>query len=164
MEKIPMKNSSLAVLANKRSAQEKGVKDPYIESRIKNKEASKSPGYKKSSGAMSFKEWGDKNPVKKAVVQLADPTGVSSHGDVKKAWYDKKFNSDDIIEPLSALPVVGRIPKSITSALKVTKGVIKATKLAKTANEINKVSSKTNVVGKTISKLQAGEAVNSVIK
>jgi hypothetical protein len=138
--------------------------DPYVESRLKNKEASKSPGYKKSSGAMSFEEYGNKNPIVKAAIQLMDPTGISSHGDVKKAWNDKKFNSDDIIEPLSALPVVGRIPKSITSALKVTKGVIKATKLAKIANEINKVSSKTNVVGKTISKLQAGEAVNSVIK
>lgn len=149
MEKVPMKNSSLAVLANKKAAQEKGVKDPYIESRIK----AKSNGSK----AQSFKEWGDKNPVKKAIVQLIDPTGASSHGDVKKAWNDKKINSDDIIAPLSAIPVVGRIPKMIGKGLKLATTM----KIANTAQKINKVTSKTNNTAKVFSRAQVGEAVGS---
>jgi len=154
MENVPMKNSSLAVLANKKAAQEKGVKDPYVESRIKNKEAKKSPGYKKSSGAMSFQEWGDKNPIKKGIVQLIDPTGVSSYGDVKKAWNDKKFDINDIIEPLGALPVIGRIPKVIGKGLKLATTM----KIANTAQKINKVTYKTNVVSKLTGKAQLVEA------
>jgi len=146
MENVPMKNSSLAVLANKKAAQEKGVKDPYIESRIK----AKSNGSK----AQSFKEWGDKNPIKKAIVQLIDPTGVSSYGDVKKAWNDKKFDRNDIIEPLGALPVIGKIPKIIGKGLKLAT----AMKIANTAQKINKVTYKTNVVSKLTGKAQLVEA------
>jgi hypothetical protein len=153
MEKIPMKNSAIKVIASKRTAQEKGVKDPYIESRIK----AKSNGSK----AQSFKDWGDKNPVKKAIVQLADPTGVSSYGDVKKAFNDKKINSDDIIAPLSAIPVVGRIPKVISKGLQLAKGVTTTMKIASAAQKVNNVTSKTNKVAKTVSRLEAGEAVAS---
>lgn len=156
-----MKNSAINVIANKKLAQEKGVKDPYIESRIKNREAQKSPEYKKSSGAMSFKEWGDKNPVKKAIVQLADPSGVSSYGDVKKAWNDKKIDRNDVIEPLSALPVVGRIPKVISKGLKLAKSVTNTMRIASAGQKINNVTSKTNKVAKTASRLQATETVSS---
>jgi len=150
-----MKNSAINVIANKKLAQEKGVKDPYIESRIK----AKSNGSK----AQSFKEWGDKNPVKKAIVQLADPSGVSSYGDVKKAFSDKKINSDDIIEPLGALPIVGRIPKIISKGLKLTKSVTNTMRIAKAAQKINNVTSKTNKTAKIVSNLQAGETLTSVL-
>ena len=146
-----MKNSAIKIIASKKAAQEKGVKDPYIQSRIK----AKSNGSK----AQSFKEWGDKNPVKKSFVQLADPTGVSSYGDVKKAFNDKKINSDDIIAPLSAIPVVGRIPKVISKGLQLTKGVTTTMKIASAAQKVNSVTSKTNKVAKTVSRLEAGKEV-----
>lgn len=148
-----MKNSAINVIANKKAAQEKGVKDPYIESRIK----AKSNGSK----AQSLKEWGDKNPVKKAIVQLADPSGVSSYGDVKKAWNDKKIDRNDVIEPLGALPVVGRIPKVISKGLKLAKGITTTMRIANTAQKINNVTSKTNKVAKTASRAQAAETVAS---
>jgi len=30
MENVPMKNSAIKIIASKKAAQEKGVKDPYI--------------------------------------------------------------------------------------------------------------------------------------
>jgi hypothetical protein len=117
----------------------KQKEDPYVSSRIKNAKAQKEPGYKKSSGAMSFEEYGNKHPIIKAAVQIADPTGISSYGDVKKAWNDNKTNYSDIVEPLSALPVIGKIGKTI-KGLKIGTDIFKEFKASKALRVVNKTT------------------------
>ena len=102
---------------------------------------------------------GKKYPVAKAVVQLMDPTGVTSHDDVKKVWNDKKTTVDDFIEPLSALPVIGKIPKAIGGALKIAKSFGTVTRAAEAAGKINKVTSNVNKAGKMINEGKVAEAV-----
>lgn len=45
-------------------------------------------------------------------IKLFDPTGITSWGDVNKAWSDKQFTSDDILQPIGALPLIGRLAKT----------------------------------------------------
>lgn len=103
---------------------------PYVKSRMK---AKQSP-----SQATSFEEFGKKHPYIKAAVQILDPTGISSHGDVKKAWNDGEFNSSDIIEPMGALPVLGKFGKMIKGA-KVGTDYLKVSKLSKAVKTANRV-------------------------
>ena len=113
--------------------------DPYTSSRIKNAKAKKEPGYEKSSGAQSFEDFGNKHPIIKAAVQIADPSGVSSYGDVKKAWNDGKTDYSDIVEPLSALPVLGKIGKTI-KGLKIGTDIFKEFKASKALRTVNKIT------------------------
>jgi len=111
---------------------------PYVKSRIK---AKNSP-----SQAMSFEKFSEKHPYIKAAVQILDPTGVSSYGDVKKAWNDGEFNSSDIIEPMGALPVLGKFGKIIKGA-KIGSDYLKVSKLSKavkTANRVGDISTAAN--------------------
>jgi len=111
--------------------------DPYIESRLKNKEAKKSPEYKKTSGSMSFEEYGNKHPLVKAAVQIMDPSGITSHGDVKKAWNDGKTDYNDVLEPIGALPVIGKIGKTI-KGMKIGTDIFKEFKASKALRAANK--------------------------
>jgi len=81
----------------------------------------------------------DRHPIVKSAVQVLDPTGVSSYGDVKKAWSDNQFNADDIIEPLGALPVVGKFGRLIKGA-KIGSDYLKVSKLSKALKTIDNVS------------------------
>jgi hypothetical protein len=83
--------------------------------------------------------WMDRHPVVKSAIQIVDPTGISSHGDVKKAWNDKKFDSSDIIEPLGALPVVGKFGKLIKGA-KIGTDYLKVSKLSKALRSVDNLS------------------------
>jgi len=136
----------------------KQKEDPYVASRIKLAKAKEAPGYKKLSGAESFEEYGSKHPIAKAVVQLADPSGATSYPDVKKVWSDKKTTVEDFTEPLSALPLIGRIPKAIGGTIKLAKSISSVTKIASAAGKINKVTSKVNKAGKAINEGKIVEA------
>lgn len=103
---------------------------PYVKSRLK---AKQSP-----SQATSFEEFGKKHPYIKAAVQILDPTGISSHGDVKKAWKDGKFDSSDIIEPMGAIPVLGKFGKIIKGA-KIGTDYLKVSKLSKAVKAANRI-------------------------
>jgi len=43
-----------------------------------------------SLGDKLSQDWKNQNPIAKAAVQLADPTGTTSYPDVKQAWSDNK--------------------------------------------------------------------------
>jgi hypothetical protein len=101
-----------------------------------------------------IKELGDKYPIAKSVVQFVDPTGVTSHDDVKKAWNDGKTNSDDILEPLGAIPLIGKIPKVI----KAIKGISNVTRAAKIGSDVNRFTSKVNKTGKFINAEKVAES------
>ena len=103
----------------------------------------------------------DKYGILKAAGQLLDPTGVSSYGDVNKAWNDNKTTWDDITEPIGALPVIGKIGKLFKAGQSFTR-VVRA---ADTANKINNVTSKVNKASKLANQDKVVEAVgNSVLK
>ena len=108
----------------------KQAEDPYVASRLKAKA--------NSGKKMSMEEYGDKHPIAKSIVQLVDPTGVTSYGDVSKAWNDGKLDSSDIIEPLGALPVIGKFGKLIKGA-KIGSDYVKASKLSKALGVANKL-------------------------
>lgn len=58
-----------------------------------------------------------------ALLKAIDPTGTFSYGDVKNAWQDNKFTTDDVIEPLGAIPLIGKVPKAIQYVGKTLKGL-----------------------------------------
>lgn len=89
------------------------------------------------------------HPMEKAAVQIADPTGISSYRDVNKAWSDKKFTVDDIIEPIGAIPVVGKFGKWAINLSKTTRGarVLKEAKASKAIRLANKASDAQTGVG-----------------
>jgi hypothetical protein len=97
--------------------------------------------------------------VGKAVGQLVDPTGVSSYGDVKKTWNDGKTDYNDIVEPIGALPVIGKIPKLIKSGFRLAKSLSAVEKVAKAANKVNKVTSKVNTASKASNVEKLGETL-----
>ena len=70
------------------------------------------------------------HPLAKAAVQITDPTGTSSYRDVNNAWSDKKFTADDIIEPIGAIPVVGKFGKSV---INLSKGAVRSFRIFKEA-------------------------------
>ena len=82
------------------------------------------------------------HPMAKAAVQIADPTGVSSYRDVNKAWSDKKFTADDILEPIGAIPVVGKFGKMAINLSKAVRGsrIFKEAKASKAIRGANKAS------------------------
>ena len=88
-------------------------------------------------------EYMDKHPFQKAAIQIADPTGVSSYSDVKKAWSDKKFDKKDVLEPLGALPVLGGAIKTVVKGLqlaKSTKAAITGLGALSVANRVGQVT------------------------
>jgi hypothetical protein len=101
-----------------------------------------------------FQKWGDKNPIKKTILQIADPTGISSWGDAKKTWSDGKTNSDDAWAALSVVPVLGKVSKlsKLTKASKGTERLNKVKKAAKTINNVSDVQQVTSEVDKRFKK------------
>ena len=93
--------------------------------------------------------------VGKAVGQLVDPTGASSYGDVKKTWNDGKTDYNDIVEPIGALPVIGKIPK----LFKLAKSMSTITRIAQSGAEINKITSKVNKANKLANSEKVVESV-----
>ena len=64
------------------------------------------------------------------IAKFFDPTGISSYGDVYNTWNDKKFDYNDILQPLSALPLVGTPGKIINGIPKIGKYIPKIEKAA----------------------------------
>ena len=88
------------------------------------------------------------NSLPATVGKILDPTGISSYGDVAKAWGDKKFTASDILEPLGALPIVGKLGKA-------GKILYKAGKFGKTLSDISNAK-KVIAATKYSNKIQAG--------
>ncbi len=102
---------------------------------------------KTGDGFISNMSLDKQHPMLKAAVQIADPTGTTSYGDVKKEWNDEKLTAGDIIEPLSALPVVGKFGKLI-KGMKIGTDIFKEYKASKVLRKVNKASDvKEGIVG-----------------
>lgn len=61
------------------------------------------PNYRTFDEVKSSPEW--------MVYKLLDPTGISSYPDVAEEWGNGNFNANDILEPIAALPFVGKLGK-----------------------------------------------------
>ena len=103
---------------------------------ISYKKANPAPG-----GVVSkmYRDLDASHPMVKAGIQIADPTGTSSYGDVKKAWNDKKFNSDDILEPMGAIPAIAAFGK-IVKGMKTGSNYMKEAKASKAIRKVRKAS------------------------
>ena len=56
-----------------------------------------------------------------SIVKMIDPTGISSYGDVYNAWTDGKTDYNDFLEPLAALPLIGKAGKALKLIPKLEK-------------------------------------------
>ncbi len=92
-----------------------------------------------------YRDLDAEHPMVKAAIQITDPTGTSSYGDVKKAWNDKKFTSDDIIEPLGAIPAIGAFGR-VVKGIKTGSNYMKEAKASKALRRTNKVSNANTAV------------------
>ena len=122
-----------------------------------NKNVEKSKANKKqiSIGSKLSQDWDNQNPIAKAAIQLADPTGGTSYPDVKKAWSDNKTTASDFIEPIGALPLIGKLPK----VLKLAKNMSTITRIAQSGAKVNKITSKVNKVSKIANQEKLAESV-----
>ena len=119
-----------------------------------NKKKEVSSRNKTGDGFVSKMSLDNQPGIVKAAVQLADPTGVSSYSDTRKAWTDKKLNYKDVVEPIGAIPLIGKIPKLAKAGLNLVKGVSTATK-------VNRVTSKVNKASRLANQEKLGEEVMS---
>lgn len=96
---------------------------------------------KKNGKKLADQDWYNgwySNPLMTAV-KIADPTGISSWPDVAAAWGDGEFNYKDIVEPLGALPMVGKAGKIISAGAKIVKPGSRFARLSEEYNAARKI-------------------------
>lgn len=76
------------------------------------------------------------SPVVYNAASILDPTGVSGWEDVQDSWNDGEFTYEDILNPIGALPMLGKIPKGV----KLAKKMLMAEKIDKTFKPLHKVA------------------------
>ena len=81
-----------------------------------------------------------------SVLKMLDPTGVSSYGDVYNAWTDGKTDYNDFLEPLAALPLIGKAGK----ALKLIPKLEKLGSVGKYIKKLSEYSDAKKVLNKSI--------------
>ena len=94
------------------------------------------------------------NPIANSVIQFVDPTGTTSYGDVDKAWNDNKIDYNDFLEPVGALPVIGKIGKLFKAGQSFNRVINTTNKI----NKVNEVISNTNKANKLANIEKIGEA------
>ena len=70
------------------------------------------------------------------IFEIFDPSGISSWDDVHREWNNGKFNSEDIIQPLTAIPILGKIGK-LPQGMKLGKDIYKSGSLLKLLKGLN---------------------------
>lgn len=94
-----------------------------------------------------------------SVLKMLDPTGVSSYGDVYNAWTDGKVDYNDFLEPLAALPLIGKAGKVLKLIPKLEK-LGSAGKFIKTLSEYSDAQ---KILNKTIPNPKALSVGNRVL-
>lgn len=91
-------------------------------------------------------------------MKIVDPTGISSYKDVYDKWTDGKFNKEDIIETVGALPVLGKV----AVPFKLAKGASRASKALKVLDKAGEVATK---IEKAVpNTLEAIGDINKILK
>lgn len=77
----------------------------------------------------------DPDSLLEDIFEVVDPTGISSWDDVGRAWSDGKLDANDVIEPIGALPFLGKASKAFKYGSKaldaMSGGLAKAGKVSK---------------------------------
>lgn len=94
-----------------------------------------------------------------SVLKMIDPTGISSYGDVYNAWTDGKVDYNDFLEPLSALPLIGKAGK----ALKLIPKLEKLGSVGKYIKRLSEYSDAQKILNKTIPNPKALSVGNRVL-
>ena len=81
-----------------------------------------------------------------SVLKMVDPTGISSYGDVYNAWTDGKTDYNDFLEPLAALPLIGKAGE----ALKLIPKLEKLGSVGKYIKNLSEYSDAKKVLNKSI--------------
>lgn len=81
-----------------------------------------------------------------SIVKMIDPTGMSSYGDVYNAWTDGKTDYNDFLEPLAALPLIGKAGK----ALKLIPKLEKLGSVGKYIKNLSEYSDAQKILNKTV--------------
>jgi hypothetical protein len=108
--------------------------------------------------------------VKSSLISLVDPTGITSYNDVQNAWNDNKVDYNDILQPIGALPYLGRITKlgtaqSFLDSKKWAKAYKIASKSPQLSNIVNKSHKLYNtVIDKPVTELTKHLQSNSFLK
>ena len=117
---------------------------------------------KKFEGGGSVKDFIKSNVYNSSfasVLKMLDPTGVSSYGDVYNAWTDGKTDYNDFLEPLSALPLIGKAGK----ALKLIPKLEKLGSVGKFIKNLSEYSDAQKILNKTIPNPKALSVGNKVL-
>ena len=104
---------------------------------------------KKFEGGGSIKDFiksDDYNSSFASIVKMIDPTGISSYGDVYNAWTDGKTDYNDFLEPLAALPLIGKAGK----ALKLIPKLEKLGSVGKYIKNLSEYSDAKKILNKSI--------------
>jgi hypothetical protein len=94
-----------------------------------------------------------------SVLKMIDPTGISSYGDVYNAWTDGKTDYNDFLEPLGALPLIGKAGK----ALKLIPKLEKLGSVGKFIKNLSEYSDAQKILNKTIPNPKALSVGNKVL-
>lgn len=94
-----------------------------------------------------------------SIVKMIDPTGVSSYGDVYNAWTDGKTDYNDFLEPLAALPLIGKAGK----ALKLIPKLEKLGSVGKYIKSLSEYSDAQKILNKTVPNPKALSVGNKVL-
>lgn len=94
-----------------------------------------------------------------SVLKMVDPTGISSYGDVYNAWTDGKTDYNDFLEPLAALPLIGKAGK----ALKLIPKLEKLGSAGKFIKNLSEYSDAQKILNKTVPNPKALSVGNRVL-
>ena len=94
-----------------------------------------------------------------SIVKMIDPTGISSYGDVYNAWTDGKTDYNDFLEPLAALPLIGKAGK----ALKLIPKLEKLGSVGKYIKNLSEYSDAQKILNKTAPNPKALSVGNRVL-
>ena len=94
-----------------------------------------------------------------SVLKMIDPTGISSYGDVYNAWTDGKTDYNDFLEPLAALPLIGKAGK----ALKLIPKLEKLGSAGKFIKNLSEYSDAQKILNKTVPNPKALSVGNRVL-
>ena len=98
------------------------------------------------------------NPIA-SVVKMVDPTGITSYGDIYNAWTDGKFDYNDVLEPIGAIPLIGKAGK----ALKLIPKLEKLGSVGKYIKNLSEYSDAQKILNKTVPNPTALSVGNKVL-
>ena len=93
------------------------------------------------------------------IFEVFDPTGISSWDDVYREWNNGKFDLQDIVQPLTAIPILGKLGK-LPQGIKMGQDIYKSGSLLKLLKGLNIEEAISDINEDNIKKI-GGKIVNN---